>query len=695
MNTYEENRQTTVAQTLRQISEEGQTLATQKNAAELDLYYTQGARLTAREQFNRAEQQEAFATDVSQQGNHVHNLATNLENTVHLTGTEVGETVTNVANAASNVQITTNAIAHLASDMGGVFNILNASDFGTDVYELGNTANQLIKEVAWQAELASKEAMRATQHASEIIASSVQASTAQAKSAVHELFGTTRDDFTQATTARAVAGKRLTQVSNQEKKAAGTLKAAYASFKSSEQAYQTTNLALNLGITVDQVTFPLGQAPEEQTFCIHFSPFQAPFPTPTAEAHQIPSPVKAYKLFLVPREKRNAFQLPQAETVISSSQGNCWVPVLEEGYRLKKSAFDKIKAAIQNDEKKVELLESTLQYQLFPSKAGLTKAFETLAIDTKLVVAEKISNVAKRSDPTAPFCVQVPLQGQTDIDGDPLTWGRVYVVFLLVELTLEYKRMINQLSDLLLLPSAPFALTQKLPKMLEATWGETSLVFTVEGASHIKSSDPSDATDTPRVEYRCFLLEKKTSFPTSMEGEMPFLCVHDLEKSNTDFPQDLGFYFNQHIAKHVTQANYTIAQAEKDPQKIRVVLSADSTDNFGNLLKEDIDENYIPAVLAVAAVDTDATNQYTDTLSFPKMLQPQQKVKVILRDLPVAIGDDRSHPNGVVTEDSGETDVESPQNEGKATVVPPGPSTPAPDENQEISVKVNKPKPSP
>ena len=162
MSAYNENLQQTVLAVLTDLQKQQQKLASDDQTALFNLYYAQGAEITARDKLNSVIKAYGKAVALDEQGVQNDNLATNLLASATEYEENVAATVTNSAMAASNVQIASKAIAQLAADIGSAFNIVSAADYESDIVTSTARANDFIVETAYSAEDASRMSMEAT-----------------------------------------------------------------------------------------------------------------------------------------------------------------------------------------------------------------------------------------------------------------------------------------------------------------------------------------------------------------------------------------------------------------------------------------------------------------------------------------------------------------------------------------------------
>jgi len=134
MNSYNENLHSSVVSSLNAQELELQKLKSQKDAATFSMYYAQGARVTAAEKLEVTTLKYNFQQKVNSQAVTDSDMSTNVLTSANNVKAYVAKSVTNGSVAAANVQIATNAILKLASDTGSIFSIVNAADYGTEIY---------------------------------------------------------------------------------------------------------------------------------------------------------------------------------------------------------------------------------------------------------------------------------------------------------------------------------------------------------------------------------------------------------------------------------------------------------------------------------------------------------------------------------------------------------------------------------
>jgi hypothetical protein len=238
-----------------------------------------------------------------------------------------------------------------------------------------------------------------------------------------------------------------------------------------------------------------------------------------------------------------------------------------------------------------------------------------------------------------------------DVYGTKVEAGKNYVAFIYSELSPEYKRYVNNYSDLVSAPSQFFTPATLLPSAKHfSEKGGTSLtlpdiLFEID----LKSASAADiaaimaAEKAKTLEYRCILVETD-NLVTTLKADLNLLSCPESDYYKTAGGSAVGplavkislpIYFNLAIAEQVAPINYTLAvlvsgtgsikqqAAESDEsdtcvdpakppstQSWEVKFTTGTTDNFGNLIRPGV--HYKPYILAIV--------KGADTLKFTPVL---------------------------------------------------------------------------
>lgn len=312
MNTYNENLQQTVVNTLSALSAQEASLDSDKTIAEFTLYHAQGAEITTREKLERTKADVNIWQDLNDQSLINDNQVFNLLFSATEANGDVTTSITNTATAASNVQIASNAISLLASDVGAALNIATASLYETDVYNRIVNANSFINEVANESKRIAKNAMNASSHTSEITTTEVLAQTQAVKSKIDNIFKAAQAELGNFTSLASAENLQLSQASQAERQAEGALKDADREVKAIIDAYNNANDQLNYGLSISVVSSSQIQ--------VSFTALPIPLPTfhsTAASAISIPDANPNYYLALLPAQNQTTFSLDQAQQLFA------------------------------------------------------------------------------------------------------------------------------------------------------------------------------------------------------------------------------------------------------------------------------------------------------------------------------------------------------------------------------------------
>ena len=144
MSTYNDNLRTTVKTTLAGIGAEEQKRKSVLTVAHYNLYYAVGTQIRAEDMRNNANDHYEQTWCINHQGVNCSNRANNLLTTATNANKNITATVTNTATAATNVQVAANAVLKVAAGMGSANNMVNASDYDTDIQRMTGYANEVM-----------------------------------------------------------------------------------------------------------------------------------------------------------------------------------------------------------------------------------------------------------------------------------------------------------------------------------------------------------------------------------------------------------------------------------------------------------------------------------------------------------------------------------------------------------------------
>lgn len=578
MNTYNENLQSAVISSLQAQGLDQKTVQSQMNASMFTLYYAEGATVTGREKLATAllEMGDTAITKSAAVDNT--NLSNNLLSSATQGNQYASQSISNTAIAAANVQVAANAVVKLSSDIGSIFSIVSSANFGSEIYTQVKEARHIMDNTAYHAELASQHAMEASIKASAVSASTVLDRAKGTNGQMKNLKKVLSADFDNAAQLVAADNAMLATKSAAEKVAEGDFEDISVDYKASTSAYKSLNRGLNLNLRVPAKDI------SATSFTVKFRAIRSPFENDKAVANY---PVDKYYLMLVKESKQTTFSLSQAEYVLENQQERLVPVVLAQAATGDNAAPPSTTAAPTDTSKK---------------SSG----------SQNISMVVNINSVDDGNGNT--YVLQ-------DTDGDTITTGTNYVVFVMAVYVDEYKRKVNVFDDFLSAPSQYFVLTnvlkpaENLAVKPSATGNTLTVTF--------------NTNDNPnyKVQYRCMFLlmsnplitaglvtqnsvdairqdiEKLEEIAEQFDPKIEELQANILQlqqnlvtgatdTSKTDVqnqqaelsklftdrqkaidnlakegvaPSKIGFIFNQDIAEHIPAANYIVAMLTLQP----------------------------------------------------------------------------------------------------------------------------------
>ncbi|WP_316828547.1 hypothetical protein [Pedobacter miscanthi] len=314
MNSYNENLHSVVVSSLQSLDIEEQALKSQVNASMFTLYHAEGATITAEQNLHAAENTYKFKAATHSQAVKDNNVLVNLLGSATQANQYVKQSTSNVAVSASNVQVATNAIVRLASDMGSIYSILNAADFDSSIYILAKEARELINETAYEAEVTSQRAMEASTLTAEVSASTVLDMAKATSGLMTSVLKITTADFNNATQDITTDSTAMAAVRSAEKLDEGALEMISISYHATKSAYALANAELNLNLNVKTTDEnPL-------SFMVNFNLIQSSFPGEKTNNNPM-YPVEKYHIMVVKEQNQQTFSISNAENILLMGNG--------------------------------------------------------------------------------------------------------------------------------------------------------------------------------------------------------------------------------------------------------------------------------------------------------------------------------------------------------------------------------------
>ena len=155
------------------------------------------------------------------------NISTNSLASAEVENTTVVQSVTNSAVSAANIELAANAITKLASDTGSIFSIVNAADFGSQIYDEAKYAKNLMDNTAYLAERASQHAMESSALSAKISSAAVLEKATATDTSIKSLLEVVTAEFEEISEVVDADNEILAEASEKEKKAEGEFRGCF------------------------------------------------------------------------------------------------------------------------------------------------------------------------------------------------------------------------------------------------------------------------------------------------------------------------------------------------------------------------------------------------------------------------------------------------------------------------------------
>lgn len=621
MNSYNENLRSSVVSSLSQQENALKKISSSLDAAMFSVYYAEGARMTASEKLKASWQLYQEQQDVQDQAVLNNNIAVNMKAAATQEKTYVDQTVSNTAVAASNVQIATNAIVKLASDIGSVFTIANAADFDSQIYQQAEDARKYMDRTAYDAEVASQLAMESSMLASEVSASNVSEAANTTSASVKTMMDTLSAQFDATAAVMSADSDAVSEASDVEKKAEGVLEDTNVEYYATKNAYFLTNSELNINLRV-----PTGEKISNTSFQVQFDPLLSPFPPNSKEKPGYP--VSDYYILLVKNDKKNTFSITSAEAIVQLNKNDSFIELgaTPEGG----TAFNHTVNTAQIMDTDGDPVDLGQEYVVFIYAKLSTDYQQTLNNFENFLSAPsnefellntlnapEPAKIKTKKNPNKEIEIHFELEQDENYDVD------YRVMFLpdsreLVKglLTAEGLRSLEQEVEKLEEIADKYD-----PKIAKLTSDISSLEAAISATEELlKNEDlPEKEQEKAKADLR---VNKKKLHESKKEKRKLEKERNQLERSIDPIKSHSkpGFFFNLTLAEQVPAGSYIPVEKlehhkSKDGNKVKgsVTIEDDTTDNFGNALMKSI--NYIPAVLAVPDPNKEDEAQFICALS--------------------------------------------------------------------------------
>jgi hypothetical protein len=597
MNTYSDNLRAAVVDSLRQQELELSTITAQQNAAMFTMFYAQSAVITDLETMLLAKDDQEQLAALKFQGVESATIATNQLAAAQQFNTYVQSSQSNSAICAANVTTAANAILKLAGDVGGIYSNLQASLRDSAIYDLGIETYDLINTTAQLAELSSEIAMNASAKIAEVSSSAVQDMAKATNNSMQQLLKTLYSEYAAGVAVTEAGNNGLAAAKITEKAATGNFTDLATDYMAAHSAYYTMNRELNMNLLATPQHNSMGFPELEVSFNLLQDPFAGSNnkktndslktvfnlpPTPGVDNY----PVDAYYLFFVEDKDKFTFSIQQAENIIfNNGQG------AGSGYNI--------------------------QFGQPPAETKSDIIYGTLDGNTVQLSSLVLYNNGK-------------YRKFYDANGNQVTLGKTYVVFVMATYSNFYKKRLNDFSDFLSAPSATFTPAIQLPTAKVTGLGNDKITFE---CPDIVKENTADS-----VQLRAMLLPYHIGKSGILTPPVNFKNLEKvsnkmgLQSASSFQPfNELSFVFNTQIASAVEAGNYIVvvpgksapdsdtaidtnsaakkaknskddAQPDRPEKGYSVPIDENTTDIFGNKL-DFINNLYIATVLTIAGED--------------------------------------------------------------------------------------------
>ncbi|AXG74374.1 hypothetical protein DVK85_09075 [Flavobacterium arcticum] len=657
MNTYNENLRSTIVSSLQSQNAEQKDLKSKLNAAMFSLYHSEGASITAEEKLDQAKIDQDAKAEVKTQAVSNSNSSNNELKSATQADAFVKLSVSNTAVCAANVQIAANAVTKLASDVGSIYSIINAADFDTDIYVQAKEINDLMNDTAYGAELNSQLAMEASSLTSEVSSAVVLSESKSTNTAIKNLLKITSDAYDTASQTVVDDNTALSATNAAEKGIEGNFKYLTVDYNAAASAYNSMNRELN-----QQLEVITGKS--DTSFTAHFNKLLNPF--------YDTDPVKDYYLFIVKESKGNTFSISTAEGIVTKQNRRFVTVALPEQTIATTNELSVVGTNVSMND---EMITTQVNFMNIDDDNTLLDADgDVITLGTNYVAfllavytdeyKRSINNFSDfLSAPSLAFSItthlnavensNIKVTSQTkDKNEEDIKNEEAFTSFLSqfksngqAENSLSKKAGYSYKITFSVNQNPAYNVAYRF-MLLPVYKGTTEEMLTMDSMqsfiNDISSIDTIAEEFDPQIEAKQANIteleleqqqatlegENDTKLKTQLSDLKAQLKKLVQEKAakikslNTNSKSNINFFFSLPLAEQVPVGSYIPAQADteankgsssKDLTNWLTYISADTTDNFGNLL---IDNNkYIPVILTFAVEENANGNSFTNALS--------------------------------------------------------------------------------
>lgn len=625
MNSYNENLHSSVLSSLESQEMTKKQLSTQLNASMFTLYYAEGAEIVAQEKLEATtsmyKEKQLINTVVVKNKN----MADNLLLSANQQKTYTTQSVTNMAVCASNIQIASNSIVRLASDIGSIYSIINAADYGTQIYQQAFEAYNLINKTAYNAEETSQHAMEASASIAEVATSTVADEAKLTNTSVNNLLQVTTTDLTAITAVLTTDNDTKSKASIATRAAEGVIKCSMVEYEASKKAYEFNNEKFNQNLNV-VVPAPFDEV--KGHFTVSFNYYKSPFSPKDKDTETqnlgLDKPVQNYNIILVKDSKKSFFNVSTAEDLLTSPSQFKRIAVPTDPTKIGTSVNIRFNELLDSDNEILVLGQNYVAFLLIIFTENYKKEIntfdeylsaptETFTLTHTLNNADAIT-VSRESGSKDLSKINFTVEREADLKASEL----------------EYRCFLLPYPDDLLttnkdLSTLEFTIeTSELEEEIKTVEQEIrALNEEIENINSAANEVTPDATKAAKDQD--LAKQKSSNFKNAFnEAKAKLNIANDqlkklkaeLAETEKNSPKPVknknAFFFNLNLAENIPAGNYKSAKHHKGTS-YAAEIDATSTDNFGNPLIED--KKYIPVVLSLYNGPEVSKSKYTNSLS--------------------------------------------------------------------------------
>lgn len=625
MNSYNENLHSSVLSSLESQEMTKKQLSTQLNASMFTLYYAEGAEIVAQEKLEATtsmyKEKQLINTVVVKNKN----MADNLLLSANQQKTYTTQSVTNMAVCASNIQIASNSIVRLASDIGSIYSIINAADYGTQIYQQAFEAYNLINKTAYNAEETSQHAMEASASIAEVATSTVADEAKLTNTSVNNLLQVTTTDLTAITAVLTTDNDTKSKASIATRAAEGVIKCSMVEYEASKKAYEFNNEKFNQNLNV-VVPAPFDEV--KGHFTVSFNYYKSPFSPKDKDTETqnlgLDKPVQNYNIILVKDSKKSFFNVSTAEDLLTSPSQFKRIAVPADSSKIGTSVNIRFNELLDSDNEVLVLGQNYVAFLLIIFTENYKKEIntfdeylsaptETFALTHTLNNADAIT-VSRESGSTDLSKINFTVEREADLKASELEY-RCFLLPYPEDLlttnedltTLEFKIETLELEEEIKTVEEEIKALNEEIENINSAANEVTPDAT-------KSAKDQDLAKQKNSNFKNALNEAKAKL--NIANDQLKKLKAELAETEKNAPKPVknknAFFFNLNLAENIPAGNYTNAKHHRGTSYAAEIDST-STDNFGNPLIED--KKYIPVVLSLYNGPEVSKSKYTNSLS--------------------------------------------------------------------------------